>query len=68
MMARVVQHELDHLNGVLFIDRLSQAKQVELRSALDEFETDFSSKRGTGGIPTDAEITARLAELEGRYC
>jgi peptide deformylase len=27
MLARVIQHELDHLNGVLFIDRLSAAER-----------------------------------------
>jgi peptide deformylase len=27
ILARVIQHELDHLNGVLFIDHLSQAKR-----------------------------------------
>ncbi|WP_319561504.1 peptide deformylase [Marispirochaeta sp.] len=27
ILARVIQHELDHLNGVLFIDHLSQVKR-----------------------------------------
>lgn len=27
LLARIVQHEIDHLNGVLFIDRLSPAKR-----------------------------------------
>ena len=27
MLARVIQHELDHLNGVLFIDHLSEAER-----------------------------------------
>ncbi|WP_319477141.1 peptide deformylase [Marispirochaeta aestuarii] len=27
ILARVIQHELDHLNGVLFIDHLSEAKR-----------------------------------------
>lgn len=33
MLARAIQHEIDHLNGVLFIDRLekSQRKAVEPR-------------------------------------
>ena len=30
MLARVIQHEMDHLNGVLFIDYLSQAQQDKL--------------------------------------
>ncbi len=27
LLARIVQHEVDHLNGVLFVDRLSPAKR-----------------------------------------
>jgi peptide deformylase len=30
MLARVIQHELDHLNGVLFIDRLDPKKRERL--------------------------------------
>lgn len=33
--ARCVQHEVDHLDGVLFVDRLSLLKRQFLRSALD---------------------------------
>jgi peptide deformylase len=32
--ARVIQHELDHVNGVLFIDRLSPAKRSILAGKL----------------------------------
>ncbi len=31
LLARIFQHELDHLNGVLFVDRLSPAKRDILR-------------------------------------
>ncbi len=27
LLARILQHELDHLNGILFVDRLSPAKR-----------------------------------------
>jgi peptide deformylase len=30
MLARVIQHEIDHLNGVLFIDRLDPKKRERL--------------------------------------
>ena len=30
LLARVIQHENDHLNGVLFIDRLDPKKKEEL--------------------------------------
>ncbi len=32
--ARVIQHEVDHLNGVLFIDRMSVAKRFALKGRL----------------------------------
>ena len=34
LLARVVQHELDHLDGVLFVDRLSLIKKQLLRKKL----------------------------------
>ncbi len=34
LLARVIQHETDHLNGVLFIDRVSTATKVALRRKL----------------------------------
>jgi peptide deformylase len=37
LLARVVQHEVDHLDGVLFIDRLPEAlKREALRRLSDE--------------------------------
>ncbi len=36
--ARVVQHELDHLRGVLFVDRLSSIEKLRVRSQLQEME------------------------------
>jgi peptide deformylase len=34
MLARIIQHELDHLNGVLFVDRLSFAKRSLIKGKL----------------------------------
>jgi len=36
LVARAVQHELDHLDGVLFIDRLSSIRRKLLRKKLRE--------------------------------
>ena len=36
LLARVIQHELDHLNGVLFIDRLEAKKRGRLLTEYDE--------------------------------
>ncbi len=64
LFARVVQHEVDHLDGKLFIDRLAPGQAAELREALEEFEIDYHSKRECGELPTDEAIAQRLAELE----
>jgi peptide deformylase len=36
MLARVLQHEIDHLNGVLFVDRVSPIRRALLRNRLRE--------------------------------
>jgi peptide deformylase len=36
LLARAIQHEVDHLFGVLFIDRLSTARKISLRRRLKE--------------------------------
>lgn len=64
LFARVVQHETDHLDGVLFIDRLASTVEASIRDKLVEFEQEFVSRRERGEIPGDAEILARLGELE----
>jgi peptide deformylase len=68
LAARVVQHEVDHLDGTLFIDRLSETGRMSAREALEEFDVEFQSKRRSGEIPSDEVIAARLAEIERRYC
>ena len=64
LFARVVQHENDHLDGVMFIDRLSQTALIDIRGELEEFRDEFERKRDLGEIPSDAKIFAHLAELE----
>ena len=38
LLARAIQHEVDHLNGVLFIDRMSSAAKVGLSSRLKRLQ------------------------------
>ena len=62
--ARVVQHESDHLDGKLFIDRLTPAGLLEIKQSLSDLEAVFSGDRQRGLIPDDVLIAARLSELE----
>jgi peptide deformylase len=36
LLAVCIQHELDHLNGILFIDHLSKLKQSRIRKKIDK--------------------------------
>jgi len=38
LLARAVQHETDHLNGILFIDRMEKTVKAEIQSELDELQ------------------------------
>jgi hypothetical protein len=38
LLARAVQHETDHLNGILFIDRMERKTKEEFRDELDALQ------------------------------
>jgi len=38
LLAHVIQHEVDHLNGILFIDRMSRETKREFKPQLDELQ------------------------------
>src|SRR6516164_2979043 len=38
LLARAIQHEVDHLNGILFIDRMDKATRDELRPQLETLQ------------------------------
>jgi len=44
LLARALQHEADHLNGILFIDRMSSAAKASLSSRLKRLQKE--TKRG----------------------
>ena len=67
-LARVVQHEFDHLEGRLFTDRLPEAASLEARSSLDSMRHMFLGKQSRGELPSDEAIHARLDRLEAARC
>ena len=44
LLARAIQHEWDHLQGILFVDRLTPADKIRLGSKLQEMEQAYSSR------------------------
>lgn len=66
-LSRVVQHEVDHLDGMMFFDRIGSEAMRDIEHALTEFQAAFESLRNTGSIPGDAELARRLTEWEKAY-
>lgn len=64
LLARVVQHETDHLEGKLFIDRLAPSVGLDVRGTVQEFEIQFASQQERGEAPSDEQIRRRIEELE----
>ncbi len=57
-------HETDHLDGVMFIDKLTPTQRAEILEDIEEFEIAFRSRQQSGERPSDSAIAARIAELE----
>ena len=45
LLSRAIQHETDHLFGMLFIDRMSSARKMSLRRRLKEMKADYLADR-----------------------
>ena len=68
LLARAIQHETDHLDGILFIDRLVDIAQKQIQDDLDQFQKKYDANRAGNIIPTDEIILERLAAMEASYC
>jgi peptide deformylase len=64
--SRVVQHENDHLDGVLFIDRVNDATLRDLLPHLEDLEQRFRRDQKSGTIPQNDVLEKRLKALEPR--
>jgi peptide deformylase len=65
--SRAWQHEIDHLNGVLFIDMMGPIARLASRGACKTFERDFRRMQEKGELPPDLEIEKLLASLEAQH-
>jgi peptide deformylase len=55
LAARVWQHEIDHLDAVLFIDKMGMLGRHSSRKALKQFEQEFYDAKKKGDLPKDME-------------
>ena len=54
LLACVVQHEIDHLNGVLFIDRMDAATRASFAGKLKKLQKETTSQLGKTARPRRA--------------
>ena len=64
LAARAVQHENDHLDGVLFIDRMTETARRELDPIISDFEAQFRRWQTEGRYPSDELLKRELLMLE----
>jgi peptide deformylase len=62
--ARCWLHEIDHLNGELFIDKMGPIARLASRTPVKDLERTFRRAQEKGEIPQDLEIEKLLAALE----
>ena len=62
--ARVWQHEVDHLHGELFIDKMGPIAKMASRGEVKKFEREFRRAQERGEIQPDTELKTILEELE----
>jgi peptide deformylase len=67
-LARIIQHEHDHLQGVLFPDRMSDAARAAIEPELELFEQEFARLVQRDSSLDTAAVRRHLAELEAEYC
>lgn len=58
--ARVVLHENDHLDGVMFPDRMTASARGKIAAKVADFEHEWRRMRKTGEVPGDRELLARM--------
>ena len=60
--SRAVQHEADHIDGVLFTDRMSEMAQREVAPVLADFEAQFRRQQQLGKVPPDEEYQGVIGD------
>jgi peptide deformylase len=66
-LARIIQHEVDHLDGVLFIDRMFDQGEI-LAEDLARLEARFAKLRQEGQISPDEILAEQRQVWLDKYC
>ena len=62
--ARVVQHEYDHVEGVMFTDRVPSEELQKIQPLISDLEQQFRNRQKEGTIESDEQLRKKLRELE----
>lgn len=68
LTSRAIQHEVDHLQGILFTDKLNPLEKIRIIIKIREFEKNYRRSQKAGEIPPNEVITKSLGELEAVHC
>lgn len=60
--ARLWQHEIDHLLGILFIDKMTSLGKLSSRSSLKVFEAEYRQAQKKGDIESDESLRQQLRD------
>jgi peptide deformylase len=60
LLAIALQHEMDHLDGVLFVDRLSSLKRGLIRKRMLKYKSEHKNKEGPSAPAPSAEARVAL--------
>jgi peptide deformylase len=60
LASRVIQHEADHLAGVLYIDKMGMLGKMSSRSMLRSFEHEFEQAQERGQMPSNKALMEAL--------
>jgi peptide deformylase len=64
LAARAWQHEIDHLDGILFIDKMGTIARLASRGAIKDFEREYRRSQERGELPADADLEKAIAALD----
>ncbi len=64
LAARCVQHEFDHLQGIMFFERMTDMARKEIEPTIADFVSHFRRQQEQGKVPSDADIETQLRQLQ----
>lgn len=63
LAARCVQHEVDHLQGIMFFERMTESARKEIEPVISDFVSLFQRQQELGKIPPTADLEAQIRQL-----